>query len=153
EMPFESPESLATRMEVAKAALLRMLNSLAARGDARVGVLLYGHRVGWSTRERNQLLTQATYGGPLPEGLKPYEDVETILPLGRFDSLAVAKIAERLDKVKPWGETPLYLSLTQALQEFRDDDPDAQKSVVVITDGVNYQFNPRADKARTASDV
>jgi Mg-chelatase subunit ChlD len=153
EMAFESAATVVPRMEVAKAALVRMLNALAARGDARVGVLLYGHRIGWSTKEANQLLTQATWGGAIPEGLKPYEDVETILPLGRFDSIAAAKVAQRLEKVKPWGETPLYLSLTQALQEFKDDDPDAQRSVVVVTDGVNYQFNPRPDKAKTVQDV
>ena len=152
-MPFESTNAIVPRMEVAKAALVRMMTALAARGDARVGVLLYGHRVGWSTKEPNQLLTQATWGGALPEGLKPYEDVETILPLGRFDSIAAAKVAQRLEKVKPWGETPLYLSLTQALLEFKDDDPDAQQSVVVITDGVNYQFNPRSEMAKTAQDV
>jgi Mg-chelatase subunit ChlD len=152
-MPFESTNEIVPRMEVAKAALVRMMTALAARGDARVGVLLYGHRVGWSTKEPNQLLTQATWGGTLPEGLKPYEDVETILPLGRFDSIAAAKVAQRLEKVKPWGETPLYLSLIQALREFKDDDPDAQQSVVVITDGVNYQFNPRPEMAKTAQDV
>jgi len=152
-MPFESADVVVPRMEVAKAALMRMLDALAARGDARVGVLLYGHRVGWSTKEPNQLLTQASWGGAFPEGLKPYEDIETILPLGRFDNVAAAKVAQRLEKVKPWGETPLYLSLTQALREFKDEDPDAQRSIVVITDGVNYQFNPRPDKAKTAQDV
>ncbi|HLJ10744.1 MAG TPA: vWA domain-containing protein, partial [Planctomycetaceae bacterium] len=153
EMLFEGADARVPRLEVAKAALGRMLNALAARGDARVGVILYGHRIGWSTKEQNQLLTQTSYAGRIPEGLKPYEDVETVLPLGRFDAVAAAGVIERLDRVKPWGESPLYLALTQALQEFKDDDLDAQRSVVVITDGLNYQFNPRSEKAKAARDV
>jgi Mg-chelatase subunit ChlD len=152
-MPFESRDSQVSRMEVAKAALVRMLDSLAARGDARVGVILYGHRIGWSTKEPNQLLTQPASGAPLPEGLMPYEDIETILPLGRFDPTTAARVAQRLEKIRPWGETPLYLALTQALQEFKDEEADVQRSVVVITDGMNYQFNPSPEKARTAQDV
>ena len=152
-MPFEAAESKVTRMDVARAALVRMLNVLAARGNARVGVLLYGHRVGWSVKQPNQLMTQPNLGGTLPDGLKPYEDVETILPLGRFDSIAAGKVSQYLEKVKPWGETPLYLAITQAVLEFKDDDPDVQRSVVVITDGVNYQFNPRPEMAKSAQDV
>ncbi len=152
-MPFESPASIVSRMEIAKAALLQMLSGLATRGDARVGVVLYGHRVGWSTKEPNQLMTQPVLASTLPEGLKPYEDVETILPLGRFDSITLTRVAQQLEKVKPWGETPLYLSLTQALLEFKEGEEDVQRSVVVITDGVNYQFNPRLEMAKTAQDV
>ncbi len=151
--PFESPEERVSRMDIAKAALNQMLNTLAARGDARVGVLLYGHRVGWSTKQPNQFMIQPAEAGAIPAGLKPYEDVETILPLGRFDNLTATKIAQRLENVKPWGETPLYLSLQQALLEFKDDAADVQKSIVVITDGVNYQFNPRPEMAKTVQDV
>ena len=152
-MPFESSARIVPRMDIAKAALIRMLNSLATRNDARVGVLLYGHRVGWSTKEPNQLMTQPAFGAMVPESLKPYEDVETILPLGRFDAIVSNKVAQQLEKAKPWGETPLYLSLIQALLEFKNDDEDVQQSVVVITDGVNYQFNPRPEMAKTAQDV
>jgi len=152
-MPFESAEITVSRMEVAKAALVRMMNLLAARGDARVGVLLYGHRVGWNTKQPNQLMTQPNWGEAIPEGLKPFEDVQTILPLGRFDNLVAAKVAQQLERVIPWGETPLYLSLNQALLEFKAEDSDTQRSIVVITDGMNYQFNPPAEMSKTAQDV
>ena len=152
-MPFESSTGIVPRMDIAKAALIRMLNTLATRSDARVGVLLYGHRVGWSTKEPNQLMTQPAFGAMVPESLKPYEDVETLLPLGRFDAVVSSRVAQQLEKVKPWGETPLYLSLIQALLEFKDDDEDAQQSVVVITDGVNYQFNPSPEMAKSVQDV
>ena len=152
-MPFESSARIVPRMDIAKVALVRMLNTLATRSDVRVGVLLYGHRVGWSTKEPNQLMTQPAFGATVPENLKPYEDVETLLPLGRFDAVVLSKVAQQLEKVRPWGETPLYLSLIQALLEFKDDDEDVQQSVVVITDGVNYQFNPRPEMAKSIQDV
>ena len=152
-MPFESSARIVPRMDIAKNALIRMLNTLATRSDARVGVLLYGHRVGWSTKEPNQLMSQPAFGAVIPESLKPYEDVETILPLGRFDAAVSNRVAQQLEKVKPWGETPLYLSLIQALFEFKNDDEDSQQSVVVITDGVNYQFNPRPEMAKSIQDV
>jgi len=45
-MPFRVVRRHRSTHGSPKAALLRMLDTLADRGDARVGVLLYGHRVG-----------------------------------------------------------------------------------------------------------
>jgi hypothetical protein len=140
------------RMEAAKGALRSMLEELAERGNARVGVRLFGHRVGWSTVEDGKLLRQTGYAGEIPAELRPYADVEAILPLGRFDSVVAGTVADRLKTVQPWGETPVYLALTQALADFTDED-EGERTVVVITDGMNYQFNPPAEFARTKDDV
>ncbi len=131
----------APRIDIARASLDKMMLQLAAAGDARVGVRLFGHRVGWNTKKPDQLLKQTGYGRDIPDSIKPSEDVELVLPLGRFDSVLAGGVSELLKTVKPWGETPLYLSLVEAEKDFVNDDDGTEKSIVVITDGVNYQFN------------
>lgn len=141
------------RLDAAKGALRSLLEQFAEQGDTRVGVRFYGHRVGWSTAEEGKLLRQGRYGGEIPPDLQPYADVELVLPLGRFDTVSAGKVNERMRTVEPWGESPLYLALSQALGDFRGDDDETQRSIVVITDGVNNQFNPPASHARTLDDV
>jgi hypothetical protein len=134
----------ATRMEVAKQALSMMLGELADRGTLRVGVRLFGHRVGWSTIVADKLLRQTAFAGEIPATLRPYADVEQILPLGRFDASAAAQVSDKLQTVKAWGESPLYLAMREAVDDFGSDD-NAARSIVVITDGRNNQFNPPAE--------
>jgi len=129
------------RMDAAKDALRRMLTQLAMAGDARVGVRIFGHRVGWTTSEPTQILPQPNYARPYPPDLTPAEDVELVLPLGRFDESVASELDDILAEVQPWGQSPLYLALRQALDDFTGEDPDAERRIVVITDGANYQFN------------
>ncbi len=151
--PFEGQDQGVSRFESARATLNQLLVTLATRQGDRVGVMLYGHRVGWSTKETGQLLTQTATDVKVPEGLMPYEDVESILPLGRFDEINADRVRRRLAAVKPWGETPLYLAMTRALEELGREDRGAQRTVIAITDGMNYQFNPTPEKARSADQV
>ncbi|MDZ4819441.1 MAG: vWA domain-containing protein, partial [Planctomycetota bacterium] len=136
------------RMEVAKSVLANLLEQLADRGDARVGVRFYGHRVGWNLRKPEELLRQSEYANKIPDDLVPSEDVELVLPLGRFDDVTLPRVLTPLKSVKPWGETPLYLSIINALADFTGDDANTERSIVVVTDGVNYQFNSRSPKGR-----
>ncbi|MCY2995263.1 MAG: VWA domain-containing protein, partial [Planctomycetota bacterium] len=133
EVPVEATEGQKVpRLEIAKSALQGMLEQLAAQGEARVGVRLFGHRVGWSTTEPIRALRQTTYARPIPPGLSPAEDVELILPLGRFDSVIAGQVAELLQSVKPWGQTPLYRSLVEALHDFDSDEPGTDQHIVII---------------------
>ena len=122
------------------------------QGDARVGVIFYGHRVGWNLKNPEQILRQTDYARPIPDDLRPSEDVETVLPLGRFDSVVAGGVFDLMKSLKPWGETPLYLSVIQAVGEFAADEPGTEKSIVVITDGANYQFNSPNPKAALRRD-
>ena len=131
-----------TRMDVAKEALVAMLDQLASRGNARVGVLFYGHRVGWDADGGKEILRRKNYPRKVPEGLLPLEDVETVLSLGRFNARLGAGVQRLLKDVQPWGETPLYLSLTEALSQFTGEPAGAEKRIIVITDGVNKQQVP-----------
>lgn len=132
------------RLEIAKNALQGMLDQLGAEGATRVGVRLFGHRVGWSTTEPVRILRQNSYARPIPPDLSPADDVELVLPLGRFDSVMAGQVAALLQSVRPWGQTPLYRSLVAAVRDFDADPPDTDKHIVVISDGMNYQFTPAA---------
>jgi len=153
EAPGDVNTSHLPRLEVAKSALRGMLYQLAERDDVRVGVRFYGHRVGWSTSVPNKLLRQHNYAHEIPPELRPYEDVELVLPLGRFDTLAAGAMSELMTTVQPWAETPLYLAIIQTLGDFADDDVDTAKSIVVVTDGINYQFNAPSDYSKNRQDV
>jgi Mg-chelatase subunit ChlD len=159
EMPVELVDAdRLPRLEIAKGALNALLEQLAVRADTRVGVRFFGHRVGWAKGELAKLMTQTSYSGPIPDDLAPSADVELILPLGRFDSVEAGIVSGRLRSVKPWGQSPLYLSLVDSIRDFAADRDDSEKSIVVITDGANYQFTPAgsgttAPPHQTAEDV
>ncbi len=151
EIPVEAIELRSqSRLELAKENILRMLTQIAARPDARVGVRLFGHRLGWSrpiddktgeTKGKPQILVQPKYPESIPDDLVPSRDVEAILPLGRFTPEMVGGVASKLAKIVPWGQSPLYLSIIQSFRDFDNDNDATAKSIVVITDGDNFQFN------------
>jgi Mg-chelatase subunit ChlD len=146
------------RLEIAKSALESLLDQLAIKGDTRVGVRFFGHRAGWAKEQLSKMLTQNDYAGSIPDDITPSADVELVLPLGRFSSVEAGLVTSRLKSVKPWGQSPLFLSLQDALRDFDADKGDTDKSIVVITDGANYQFTPAgggtaAPAHRTISDV
>ena len=97
--------------------------------------------------EARQMLGQNNYARPIPDDLRPSEDVEMCSP-GALRSIAASGVFDLMKTLKPWGETPLYLALTEAVGEFAKDEPGTEKSIVVITDGVNYQFNSPNPKTR-----
>lgn len=146
------------RLEIAKSALESLLDQLAIKGDTRVGVRFFGHRAGWAKEQLSKMLTQNDYAGAIPDDVSPSSDVELVLPLGRFSSIEAGLVTSRLKSVKPWGQSPLFLSLQEALKDFDADKGDTDKSIVVITDGANYQFTPAgggtaAPAHRTINDV
>ncbi|WP_166819885.1 vWA domain-containing protein [Thalassoroseus pseudoceratinae] len=143
------------KLDAARAALLQLLESMEDRNNLHVGVMLYGHRVAAGVNSAAGPQWQRRYISQFPcsAELRPYEDVETILPPGRFRSLEHDLVAQRLRLLLPWGETPLHLSLTQSIRQLGRLNGMRHRTVVVITDGRNYQFDPAADKRRTVADV
>ncbi len=135
-----------TRLEVASNALMGMLNHLAARDNARVGVRFYGHRAGWtSSKDQPAVVVRQTgYAREVPLTLSPAGDVERVLPLGRFDATHAATIDNLVATLKPWGQTPLYLSIEQAQRDFAREPATSDRRIVVITDGLNFQLTPAA---------
>lgn len=150
QIPIEAIDSpTQSRLDAAKSSILRILSQFAEQPDARVGIRLFGHRLGWSRPGANgkpdgnaktQLLLQPNYAGKIPDDLVPSRDVEAILPLGRFDASMIGPVAERLSSVVPWGQSPLYHAITEAFGDFANDPESNSKCIVVITDGDNFQF-------------
>ena len=142
-----------SKLHVAVAALRTMTERLGERNDTRVGVRLFGHRVGWRTDQADTIVRQQDYPHPIAPTLQPYQDVELLLPLGRFDSITAGQVHQQLDTLKPWGESPIYLSLVEAASDFQGESPQTERRIVVITDGINYQFNPPPEFNHSRSDV
>lgn len=134
-----------SRLSLAKSALIEMLDELAKNDANRVGVIFFGHRVAWTRSDPPQRSQSPGAGDNVPADLMPSQDVEVVLPLGRFDP---GNVFQRLDRVQPWGQSPLNLALINAMKAFSNDDSDTEKSIVVITDGRDYQFTPSRSDIR-----
>jgi hypothetical protein len=148
-----SRSSALTKLDAAKLALVSILRALRDQGD-EVCIILYGHRVSQGTAEQGTLLQTRYHAAfPFPHTIKAFEDVETILPMGRFGNRECMQVEQRLAAVLPWGQTPLFLSLMQAM-DLGDSKSDlTPHDIVVISDGKNYQFNPTEDKRATETEV
>jgi hypothetical protein len=151
-LPLEGAEG-ARRFDAAILAVRQLLVRLAEMGDARVGVILYGHRARWDHERRDQVLYQKRYSRAVPANQMPYDDVEPVLPLGRFDATIAAQVSDLLGTLEPWGETPLYLALLEAVQQFTTWDDAYDRHIVVVTDGINQQFNAPAERRKQVQDV
>lgn len=135
-------EGGASRIAVAKAALQEMLFDLGLRRNVRVGVQAFGHRLGWSVDEPIKLLTRPDFTGPIAPTLTPEQDVESILSLSEFDLAAAQSLIPEINALQPWGQSPLYLSVLRSIEEFSAADAKADRHVIAITDGANYQYIP-----------
>lgn len=93
------------KMEIAREAVSSLVGSLP--GDARLGIVAYGHR-------------RAGDCG----------DIETALPVGPVDA---GKVQEVSEKLKPRGKTPITASLKQAAGLLDKGKPGR---VIIVTDGV-----------------
>ncbi|MCH8830453.1 MAG: VWA domain-containing protein [Planctomycetes bacterium] len=131
-----------TRLAVAVNALGDLMDQLAKRGNTQVGVLFYGHRAGWNN-DAKKIVRQTGYDPNIDKELLPLEDVETVATLGRFDATAANFVKSRMKRLQPWGETPLFLSIRNALEQLAIADAASNRRIVVITDGENNQFVPR----------
>lgn len=154
-VPREGRSGAVRRLDAATQALSALLRDLSGQQDVHVGVVFYGHRVAAGETSAAGPVRQPRYAEQFPfaQGLQPYEDVETVLPVGRFGAGELGFVESRMEQLLPWGETPLYLSLVQALRQLDSAPADATKSIVVITDGLNYQFNPPPELRVKLEDV
>jgi hypothetical protein len=144
-----SEEQSTTRLAAADGLLRHMLQELAAEGNSQVSIWLYGHRLVWEQGTKHpDLLSQDTYleatvGYEVLSGLLPGDDVELAQPFRRFRPAEMQQLSVRLDALKPWGEKPLYLTLTRALDSIADQPATLPKSLIVLTDGGNEQWLAR----------
>jgi hypothetical protein len=139
-----------TRLEIAREAVFSVLENLLRQRDVRyhIGLMLYGHRAG--TRG-SRIEYRPSRRFPQLQGvapLHPAEDVQIVVDLEReFDEEVMAEISGILNSLQPWGHTPLYYSIKEAETylntRFRQRDQ-VDRRLIVLTDGVNYQYRPGA---------
>lgn len=100
-------ESGESRSEAAKRAMVTALSAMPA--DARLGLLMYGHR-----------------------RAKDCTDIEVVTPIGTSDS---AGIAQSILASQPKGETPIAAALERAASNFAPMKGQSN-SIVLVTDGI-----------------
>ena len=138
------------RLAVAKHALESILGTLLetrdAKADCRIGVLAFSHRVGFrdkNSREgdyiRSAAYKQWCEEHPAEKPKTPDDDLEMVVGLddatNPLSEELKKKVIDNFRKWEPLGETPLYYSMNQALEAFRDIPSDTTKHLIVITDG------------------
>lgn len=102
------------KIDVAKAAFVRMINKLPESGNIKVGLMAYGHRIAAG---------------------RPYccRDIEVVVPV---NSMNRKLLSATVRKFRPRGKTPIARSLLLAGATLRKLQTDRQKVVVLLTDGI-----------------
>ncbi|MGF1661180.1 MAG: VWA domain-containing protein [Kineosporiaceae bacterium] len=104
-----------TRIETAKDALVRLVDSLPA--ETAVGLRVFGHRV--PSRDKPQAC----------------QDTENVVPVAAGD---LDRLRSRIATTQALGETPLGLSLEQGAADLPDD---RRGAMVVVSDGLDECFD------------
>jgi Mg-chelatase subunit ChlD len=136
-----------TRFDLARNTLGQILHRLMGpENPYHVGVMIYGHRVGWNPANPNEVVIRDpqnprrfTARPPEMAQINPNNDVELALPPGPFGQNEFDEVSRRLAALHNLGETPLYLSITGAIRHLRSESGAGPRRIVVITDGVNEQ--------------
>lgn len=131
-----------SKMDEAKRHLVAMLHRLADT-EAHVGVKFVGHRVNYNSRGAK--VPSPTWGD-VSATLLPAEDVQSIHSLGRFDAVDASAVQDATNRLRPHGQSPLYLALKQAFREF-DASSNERQGIIAITDGENVQHVTAGDAA------
>lgn len=130
----------------------------AANGEEwRAGLMMYAHRATW--KGTGSGIQDVRYNSQAsPEAVEkwkaalvfPYNDVETLVKMGKFDAELVGKINAAFDGAAPFGVTPLYFALTKAIDEFTPNGATINRNIILVTDGVdNPQLPPNLANTRT----
>jgi|694.fasta_scaffold05755_4 hypothetical protein len=128
------------KIDIAKKTLADLLLRLAYRGDNQVGLHVVGNRIGWSRRAPIELLKRPGVKFEPGDELTPSIDIETLSSLTEMNVGRAKTLIARISSVDAWGQSPLYLAIDRALQEFPSQESHENSHVILLTDGTNYQF-------------
>ncbi|HEX3726136.1 MAG TPA: carboxypeptidase regulatory-like domain-containing protein [Pirellulales bacterium] len=137
-----------TRLKATLVVLNQELNSLASQGNYQVGLWLMGHRLAWEDSATPGLLEQDDYlaqsnGFGALKNLVPSEDIEMVRHVRLLKPEHLPVLANQLSTLKPWGESPVYLATTRALQGFGVISKTEAKGLILLTDGGDERFHAR----------
>jgi hypothetical protein len=135
---------LVTRLEGARDTLINILKQPSLRQFPRVGLRIYGHRFvqdvkgdTYPSRYAKEQEKAALKEGRLFKKLDPGIDVELVYPIDTFDNVRRDEMIATLQSLEPWGFTPLYLAIKEAVTDTLAKNE--VRRIVVITDGFNDQ--------------
>ena len=157
--PVKVGDRTASRLEIARNTLREILARLAVPDSPyRVGLRIYGHRVGWNPASPNDMVVpdpqnpRKLIPKPPELNLQPNTDVELVLAPGPFTKPDFDHVSRKLDTLRNMGETPLYLAILQSIGDLERDTKAQQRHIIAITDGFNEQSGTGPD-LKFASDV
>jgi hypothetical protein len=144
-----SPRKHPARMPEAKVLFEGLLHDILERNkhgeEIDVGVWFFGHRIGWADEAGTATIISESFAGQKTElkGLGPADDVERILAPHKFNAAELRTVQERMNVLRPFGETPLYLAIKRALAEdFANGARSSNAYIVAITDGQGDDEKP-----------
>jgi len=163
---MDKPDGSGTkRMEAARRAFEKILGHLQKRpkGEFRVGVILYGHRVGTDPKLGQIVYRQAKWGegGNAPDApVKRERDAEMVMPLGIIEAEPLGEVSHALelqdDRGHPWdgyGHTPLNYAILLAAKELGKESSALQRKLIVLTDGDNTEKTEDSTPGKVADAV
>jgi Mg-chelatase subunit ChlD len=141
--------------------LARQPNWLANNEEWQAGLMVYGHRAAWPKRFSRVLYNEAATSEDrqawAAQGIVPQADVELLVATARFGDDLAKQIVTALDRAKPWGQTPLYYSLREAIKELEKNAKPAidqpYRRIILVTDGVNDNPRPPSGGADTGPEA
>jgi Mg-chelatase subunit ChlD len=135
-----TPGRRATRMEMARDHFQSTLKNDLVNGECRVGLILFGHRVGWERDGQLTRFNRAMIPAAVDRrALHPASDVEMVVPIQALNDQTRQQLEAPPLQASPWGQTPLYASIKLGLEQLALDKQyrDQPRKVIVITDGEN----------------
>ena len=78
-----------------------------------------GHRVNYT--KSGTRVARRDWPNAFAPTLLPAMDVEAIRELGKFDGVDASAVEGFVRRLRPYGQSPLYLALDEAVREFDND--------------------------------
>jgi serine/threonine protein kinase len=136
-------------MDEATHALSGIVDRLKQAGRPDVGLWLYGHRL--NRVGGNVVANQPNLLSPVPPDMLPGDDVALEVPIAPLNDAQWQRIGDVLQRAEPYGLTPLYLAMVEALEDLGRFPARGPRQLVVITDGDDYQGEDDMARNRTGA--
>ena len=147
------------KMEAAKLALAEIIENTADTGY-RLRLWLFGNRRraigGQSTEAEIKAYKYPGIWNPYWEDkedpeIVPSKDFELVWgPRDRARFHKIEQLRELLNsedqRIRPWGYTPLYAAMKEALLELSQEDPDSPRRLIIITDGGDLVIDSKSQQ-------
>lgn len=128
--------NFSNRMPIAIGYLQQVLADLSEADGYKVGLCFYGHRARFQRVDGVDAYRTNVPGARI----RPSEDFELVQPIGELSPQTLDDFRTIVGRAAPYGETPLYYSMVEAIKLLQGRDKSAPRQLVVITDGENQSY-------------